>query len=118
MIDHGWILRSKNVWQKSGYIPRASTRDKFESNWGHVYWFTKSKKYYFEKDFEGQTQGSVWFIPTELRPKYYKFPNFPQTLARILVGRTCRKKGIVLDPFMDSGTTALVTLEMGRKFWV
>lgn len=122
MINHGWILRSKIIWQKSNFVPSSSSRDRFDINWENVYWFTKSKRYYFEKNcdkllaYPQNTNGSVWAIPTEARPKSYKFPGFPRSLVRNLMIKTSPNKGIVLDPFMGSGTTAIVALELGRKY--
>lgn len=122
MTEHGWILRSKIIWQKSNFSSYSSSLDRFDVNWENVYWFTKSKRYYFEQDCEKvtayhqNTKGSVWLIPNEAKPKYFKFPSFPRNLVRILVCKTSPKNGVVLDPFMGSGTTAVVALEMGRKY--
>jgi DNA modification methylase len=55
-------------------------------------------------------------VPEESRPKHFKFPSFPKSLVRILIFKTSPENGIVLDPFMGSGTTAIVALEMKRKF--
>jgi DNA modification methylase len=119
MIDHGWILRSKLIWQKSNYV-RSTSRDRFDLNWENVYWFTKSRRYYFGYDCNQQavknTNGSILIVPEESRPKHFKFPSFPKSLVRILIFKTSPENGIVLDPFMGSGTTAIVALEMKRKF--
>jgi DNA modification methylase len=121
MVEKGWILRSKIIWQKSkGMTPAVGKR--FSNNWESVYWFTKSKKYYFGKDCNGYNMksghlnGSVWMIPNDKRPKHYVFPNFPRKLAKILICKTSPTGGLVLDPFMGSGTTALVALETSRRY--
>lgn len=41
---------------------------------------------------------------------------FPKTLPEFCIIAGCPKNGIVLDPFMGSGTTALVCQKLGRKF--
>ena len=58
---------------------------------------------------------SVWTVPT--RPfKGAHFATFPPALIRLCVSAGCPPDGVVLDPFMGSGTTAIVTKELGRKY--
>lgn len=42
--------------------------------------------------------------------------SFPTALIRPLIGASCPENGIVLDPFMGSGTTALVARNLGRHY--
>ncbi|PYB68171.1 hypothetical protein DMB44_05470 [Thermoplasma sp. Kam2015] len=49
MIDDGWILRNKIVWRKVNGLP-SSVKDRFSNKWEYVFFFTKSKKYYFDLD--------------------------------------------------------------------
>ena len=49
MIDDGWILRNKIVWYKRNGQPN-STKDRFTRKWEYVFFFVKSKKYYFDLD--------------------------------------------------------------------
>jgi DNA modification methylase len=44
------------------------------------------------------------------------YATYPQKLLWSLVKAGCPKNGIILDPFMGSGTTALVAQNLGRKF--
>lgn len=41
---------------------------------------------------------------------------FPQSLPEFCISAGCPEGGIVLDPFMGSGTTAIVAKRLGRKF--
>jgi site-specific DNA-methyltransferase (adenine-specific) len=41
---------------------------------------------------------------------------YPEELCEIPLKAGCQKGGIVLDPFMGSGTTALVALKQNKKF--
>jgi len=41
---------------------------------------------------------------------------FPKTLPEFCIKAGCPKNGIVLDPFMGSGTTAIVAKKLGRSF--
>ncbi len=122
MIDHGWILRSKIIWYKSNHIPSKAALDRFDIDWESIYWFTKNRQYYFEKRCEGlpsylqDKNSSVLLIPTEEKPTHFKFPVFPRDLIRILMCKTSPKGGMILDPFLGSGTTAIVALETGRRY--
>ena len=49
MIDDGWILRNKIVWFKRNGIP-SSVKDRLSNKWEYVFFFTKSKRYYFDLD--------------------------------------------------------------------
>ncbi len=49
MIDDGWILRNKIIWRKLNGMP-SSVKDRFSNKWEYVFFFTKSKKYYFDLD--------------------------------------------------------------------
>jgi len=47
MIDNGWILRNKIVWHKPNCMP-SSARDRFTVDFEPIYFFVKSKRYYFD----------------------------------------------------------------------
>ena len=58
---------------------------------------------------------SVW----EVSAKGFKgahFATFPEKLIVDCIKAGCRENGIVLDPFMGSGTTALVSRKLNRNF--
>lgn len=58
---------------------------------------------------------SVWTIAT--RPfKEAHFATFPPDLITPCILAGCPEGGIVLDPFIGAGTTALVAMQSGRKF--
>src|SRR6185503_15358797 len=50
MIDHGWILRNDLIWHKRNCMP-SSARDRFTIDYEHVFFFVKSKKYYFKTQY-------------------------------------------------------------------
>jgi DNA modification methylase len=50
---------------------------------------------------------SVWEVPTQCFPEAH-FATFPEELIKPCILAGCPQGGIVLDPFMGSGTTALV----------
>jgi len=49
MIDQGWILRNKIIWYKRNGMP-SSVRDRFSNKWEYIFFFVKSKKYFFDLD--------------------------------------------------------------------
>lgn len=49
MIDRGWILRNDIIWAKPNGMPESVT-DRFSKKHEFIFFFTKSKKYYFDLD--------------------------------------------------------------------
>jgi site-specific DNA-methyltransferase (adenine-specific) len=132
-----------------------SVKDRFTVDFEYLFFFTKSKKYYFEQQFEpikaisikrakygwncdrpstqsnggvdveimgerfvnlrGRNKRCVWTIP----PKSFKeshFAVFPPELVVTPITAGCPNDGIVLDPFMGAGTTAVVAKQLKRNF--
>lgn len=58
---------------------------------------------------------SVWTISTEPTP-FAHFATFPQALVEKCILAGCPRGSIVCDPFMGSGTTALVARRLGRHY--
>lgn len=64
---------------------------------------------------KGRNKRTVWDIPT--KPfKGAHFAVFPETLVEPMIKSGCPKNGIVLDPFMGSGTTSIVAKKLNRNF--
>ena len=221
MIDEqGWILRNHIIWHKPNCMP-SSVKDRFTVDFEPIFFFTKSKKYWFETQFEkslnpeddirrlmkaqeykkerqggnaafaqkkrdsnivrerimqGRNKRTVWKIPTKPFPEAH-FAVFPEAIIETPINAGCPEmickkcevarepiikatkkqhsigatsgaylqernfkgdntvkntskhfgytncncnagwnKGIVLDPFMGSGTTALVARRLGRSY--
>jgi len=51
MCNRGWILRNIIVWHKPNCIP-SSAKDRFTIDYEFLFFLTKSRKYYFEQQFE------------------------------------------------------------------
>ena len=49
MIDLGYILRNKIIWHKPNSMP-SSVKDRFNTTYEMLYFFSKSKKYWFDLD--------------------------------------------------------------------
>lgn len=63
---------------------------------------------------EGRNVRTVWEIPTQPFAGAH-FATFPEALVRRCVLAGCPAGGVVLDPFMGSGTTAKVARDLGRR---
>lgn len=75
---------------------------------GHERWKLRKGKYMKNKR-------SVWIIPTQPFKKAH-FAVFPERLATICIQAGCPHDGIVLDPFLGSGTTAVVARKLNRNY--
>jgi site-specific DNA-methyltransferase (adenine-specific) len=51
MVNRGWILRNVIVWHKPNCMP-CSVKDRFTVDFEYVFFFVKSKKYWFETQYE------------------------------------------------------------------
>jgi len=62
----------------------------------------------------GRNKRCVWSIATRPFPGSH-FATYPPQLIETPIKAGCQEGGIVLDPFIGSGTTALVARRLGRK---
>lgn len=63
----------------------------------------------------GRNKRTVWSIPlSKFRGAH--FAVFPESLVRTCILAGCPEGGLVLDPFLGSGTTAVVAKKLGRKY--
>ena len=51
MVNRGWILRNSLIWHKPNVMP-SSVKDRFTVDFEYLFFFVKSKKYYFETQYE------------------------------------------------------------------
>lgn len=70
---------------------------------------------YTDQEREGwRNMRSVWQISTEQWPGAH-YAVFPRELVRRCILAGCPPKGVVLDPFIGSGTTAVVARQLARR---
>jgi site-specific DNA-methyltransferase (adenine-specific) len=63
----------------------------------------------------GRNRRTVWEIPlSKFREAH--FAVFPPKLVELCILAGCPAGGVVLDPFVGSGTTAIVAQQLGRKY--
>lgn len=63
----------------------------------------------------GRNKRTVWTINPKPFPDVH-FAVFPDTLIETPIRAGCPEDGIVLDPFMGSGTTALAAVKLNRRY--
>lgn len=61
------------------------------------------------------TKRDVWIVARGTNPPWHS-STFPEKLIEPCILAGCPPGGVVLDPFMGSGTTAIVALNNGRDF--
>lgn len=161
MVNRGWILRNTIIWHKPNCMPQ-SVKDRFTVDFEYLFFFVKSKKYWFETQFEkmsdgmkermmrgsghheergypggpqnhinryfnktkeeaekeynkGRNKRCVWKITTKPFADAH-FAVYPEELCVTPIKAGCPEGGVVLDPFMGSGTTAKVARKLGRNY--
>jgi DNA modification methylase len=78
--------------------------------------YTEGKNEKAIKSVDGKrNKRSVWSYPTAQFPDAH-FATFPEDLIVDCIKAGCPENGLVLDPFMGAGTTALVASKLNRNF--
>jgi adenine-specific DNA-methyltransferase len=134
-------LRNRIVWT-FGHGVHANRR--FSGRHETILWFTKGDKYTFNLDSVrvpqkypgkrhykgprkglfsgnplGKNPGDVWDIPNVKSKHIEKTQHpcqFPVALVQRLVKALVPRKGLVVDPFMGSGSSAIAASIEGRRF--
>lgn len=104
-------LRQELVWDRGGSVvfnarmfPPADER---------VYWLVKDKEqHYWGRT--GQRVVSVRRVPPARRGARMACP-YPEDLIRPLIEALCPPGGLVVDPFVGSGTTLRVAVSLGMR---
>lgn len=119
--DDGWLVRNDNIWVKPNPLP-DQVRDRCQVSHEHVFHLTKSRWYYFDRAAVGEKSSSgraiapkdTWILDTSNGRSDHK-ASYPFELLRIPVLSTTPQNGIVLDPFVGSGTTMLYARRNGFR---
>jgi site-specific DNA-methyltransferase (adenine-specific) len=114
----GWYLRSDVIWNKTNCMPE-SVKDRPTKAHEYVFLLSKSERYFYDqssmREPNGRNRRTVWNIPTQpFRGAH--FATFPPALIEPLIRATSSPGDFVLDPFLGSGTTALVAAQLGRRY--
>lgn len=139
--EHPLILRNRIIWT-FGHGLNSTTR--FSGRHETILWFTKGQQTIFNLDdvrvpqkypgkrfykgprkgeFSGNPLGKnpsdVWDIPNVKANHIEKTDHpcqFPVTIPQRLIKALTPPNGLVLDPFMGSGTTGVAAIIEGRRF--
>lgn len=142
--EDGWYLRQDIIWHKPNPMPE-SVKDRCTKAHEYIFLLSKSERYHFDaeaiaepaayagcdrggstnryeqnsagmdnKQFDTRNKRSVWSV----NPRPYKaahFATFPPDLIKPCILAGCPEGGVVLDPFVGSGTTSMVAMESHCK---
>jgi len=115
MQELGWILRNEIIWTKPGPLP-AHANDRRLPVHEKIFHFVKSHRNYFDQ----ATAKRLGSHRDETRHGIEKFgehqATFPETLIAPLVLTSSREGDTVFDPFIGSGTTAVVSKRCKRHW--
>jgi len=117
MRADGWYLRQDIIWSKPNPMPE-SVRDRCTKSHEYMFLFSKNQNYYFDVDAikePTRRKRSVWNV-TKKPYKGAHFAVYPPELIEPCIKAGSEKGDIVLDPFMGSGTTAMVAKSLGRDY--
>ncbi len=121
MQDAGWLVRNDNVWKKPNPIP-DQVRDRSSISKEYVFHFTNSRWYYYDRPRVGREMPSgsvlppldVWEVPPAKGNGVHK-ASFSRELVELPILATTPPGGVVLDPFVGSGTTLVFAREHGFR---
>ena len=115
MQDDGWVLRNDIVWEKSNPLP-AHSKDRRLPVKESIFHFVKSKKYYFDYPLAKELGHHRDVIRNGIEPFGNHQATFPKSLITPFILTTTKKGDVILDPFMGSGTVAVVSIENDRQY--
>ena len=113
----GWYLRQDIIWHKPNPMPE-SVKDRCTKSHEYLFLLSKNQNYYFNVDAikePTRRKRSVWNI-TKKGYRDAHFAVYPPELIKPCILAGSQENDIILDPFMGSGTTAMVAKELGRYY--
>lgn len=117
MTERGWVLRSPIIWHRENCLPERVV-DRPNRSYEYVFMLVKDRHYFFNKQplIDQKIEEDMWTIAAKPRANGgLDTAPYPDELVRRCIEIGCREGGVVLDPFLGSGTTARVALKMGRS---
>jgi site-specific DNA-methyltransferase (cytosine-N4-specific) len=116
--DAGWFLRTDIIWNKPNCQPE-SVKDRPTRSHEYLFLFSKSERYLYDhrtvRGPNDRNLRTVWDINTK-GYRHAHFATFPPELVEPCIQLGSREGDVVLDPFIGSGTTGFVALNLERRF--
>jgi DNA modification methylase len=116
--EAGWYLRADIIWNKPNCQPE-SVKDRPTRCHEYVFLFSKGERYLYDQKTvrgpNGRNLRTVWDINTK-SCRHAHFATFPPKLVEPCIQLGSREGDLVLDPFIGSGTTGCVALNLDRRF--
>jgi len=110
--DEGWTLRSTIIWKRPASLPEPTAHDRPWRTFEYVFLFSKSPRYWFHRSgLAGEED--VWRITARPENPGAHFAPYPIELVERCLACGCPAGGVVLDPFVGSGTTMVAALARG-----
>jgi DNA modification methylase len=116
LADAGWTLRSEIIWVRRSSMPEPTAIDRPWRNHEHLFLFSKSVKYHFDRSALAGEE-DVWMIEPERRSasRGEHYAPYPEALVHRCLSVGCPSGGTVLDPFAGGGTTLAVAQRLGMN---
>ena len=114
LMHIGWVLRSTIIWHRDNRLPEY-VRDRPSRSYEYIFMLARDRRYHFDPEplIDMNVEQDVWTISARTKASIDTAP-FPDELVRRCLDIGCMDKGVVLDPFMGSGTTVEVAVEQGH----
>lgn len=114
--DYFYNLDSIREAHKTNAVNKTRNRheEQYNEAYGDEYMFSEGERP--EGHPKGKNPGDVMEITTAQHPDSH-FAVFPQELIEPHIKSSCPEDGVVLDPFIGSGTTAVAAENLGRE-WI
>ncbi len=107
LSDFRMVIKGANQRVTNGNTTNLSGRAKELQEKGFYFLFYNPN---------GSMISDVWqIIPEDTQGRKLHFAPFPEDLVKTPIVLTCPPDGIVLDPFVGTGTTSYVAAQLGRK---
>ena len=107
LADFRMVIKGANQRVTNGNTTNLSGRAKELQEKGFYFLFYNPN---------GSMISDVWqIIPEDTQGRKLHFAPFPEDLVKTPIVLTCPPDGIVLDPFVGTGTTSYVAAQLGRK---
>lgn len=113
MQKQGWTLRSDIIWNRINAFVEPTARDRPYRQYEHIFLFSKNRFYSYDRSALGAEE-DVWTISIKRGNEIDHSAAFPRELVKKCLLTGSPPGGYILDPFLGSGTTINVALDLGR----